>query len=201
MSYVLHNNPLRQLLKRIKNYMVDLGWRVYGSFIMNPPVPESVTSVVFICKGNICRSTFAHYLMQQMLHNKSTGHLPQVTSAGIKARNGEQSPVSAIEAAQSFDINMEQHRARLLTAEISESADMLIAMEHNQMTAMRKAYPDRANNIFLLPLFNRNSTKVYSGWDEYNIKDPYGRPVEEFKACYDRIQYCIRVLLDDLKVS
>ena len=36
-----------------------LYWRTYGLFLTHPPVPPSPRSLLFVCKGNICRSPFA----------------------------------------------------------------------------------------------------------------------------------------------
>jgi protein-tyrosine phosphatase len=192
------NLHLRNVLKRIKVFFFDRWWQVRGPAFKNPPVPAAVSSVVFICKGNICRSAFAHYLVSQALQNGERNAL-RVSSAGLSARTGTRSPEMAIQAAKMFSIDMGPHRASLLTDDMAAAADMLIAMEPGQVRAMQKRYPHRKENIFLLPLFAEDWDRNYFGWRRYHIQDPYGRSRDEFVASFGRVRESVDGLMGRLK--
>ena len=43
-------------------------WSVYGRTICNPRLPQNINSILFVCKGNICRSPFAEYYASKYLN-------------------------------------------------------------------------------------------------------------------------------------
>ena len=43
----------------------------------------SVTKVIFVCHGNICRSTMAEFIFKNLVNEKGIGDLFQISSAGV----------------------------------------------------------------------------------------------------------------------
>lgn len=181
-------HPFKKYLKGVKRHLIDMWWQLRGPTFKNPPLPSKVSSIVFICKGNICRSVFAHYLALQNSGECSIFMNFHVGSAGLTARSGEVSPAMAIQAAKSFNLDLQDHRARRLTQDLVETADMLIAMEPWQMRALQKQYPEKKLNIFLLPFFVDGWDRKYQGWQRYHIRDPYGKGLEEFVESFGRVK-------------
>ncbi|MEW6419892.1 MAG: hypothetical protein AB1480_17550, partial [Nitrospirota bacterium] len=56
------------------------------------------------------------------------------------------------------------------------------------LKTLRELFPQFNNKIFLLPLFERNSTKMRGSFYLYNIQDPYGKSLNEFHTCFHRIE-------------
>jgi protein-tyrosine phosphatase len=189
---------IRPFLKEIKGRLIDRWWQVRGPALKNPPVPPVVSSIVFICKGNICRSTFAHYLTLETLRNSGEPIPLQVASAGLAARSGSASPAMAVEAARAFAIDMQAHRSRPLDEDMAGAADMLIAMEPWQVRAMQRRYPHKRSHLFLLPLFADGWNRRYHGWRRYHIQDPYGKGREDFMASFERVREGVEGLLNRL---
>jgi protein-tyrosine-phosphatase/glycosyltransferase involved in cell wall biosynthesis len=189
---------LRSILKRIKCYLVDRWWQLRGRSLWNPPLPARAASIVFVCKGNICRSAFAHYFTLKELGSGGEEAL-RVFSAGLQARQGTSSPAMAIEAAKDFGIDLQPHRAGPLTEEMVAAADMLIAMEPGQIGEMRRRYPHKRRNIFLLPLFADGWDHKYFGWRRYHIQDPYGKGREAFVESFGRVKESVDGLIGKLK--
>ena len=97
--------------------------------------------------------------------------------------------------AMKFGVQINGHRSRPLTLEMVESFDMIIGMETWHFKALRRTYPKYRDKIFLLPLFDITGSEHVKGFSRYNIQDPYGRSLEEFYACFQRISQCIQTLM------
>jgi protein-tyrosine-phosphatase len=192
---------IRPFLKKIKGHLIDRWWQVRGPALKNPPVPPAVSSIVFICKGNICRSAFAHYLTLETLRNRGEPLPLQVASAGLSARSGSASPAMAVEAARAFAIDMQAHRSRLLDEDMAGAADMLIAMEPWQVSAMQRRYPRKRPHLFLLPFFADGWDRRYHGWRRYHIQDPYGKGRDDFRESFERVRESVEGLVERLGKS
>ncbi|MEW6419884.1 MAG: hypothetical protein AB1480_17510 [Nitrospirota bacterium] len=79
------------------------------------------------------------------------------------------------------------------------ASDMIFTMETRHLKTLRELFPQFNNKIFLLPLFERNSTKMRGSFYLYNIQDPYGKSFDEFRVCFHRIEKCLNKLFDDIK--
>ena len=76
----------------------ELVWRLRGAFVRNPPLPARVESIVFVCKGNICRSPFAALLAERCLAEQGRTS-PAIHSAGLAPSQAGESPPDAVAAA------------------------------------------------------------------------------------------------------
>jgi protein-tyrosine phosphatase len=176
---------------KIRRFLRDLWWSVAGRSLNNPTVPKLVGSIVFVCKGNICRSPFAAALATRYLLAAQSAHL-RCHSAGITASQAARPPQEACEAATAYETSMLDHRPELLTEAIIDAYDMVVVMEASQLRQLRRQYAQFQHRLFLLPLFEPESPW---GFQRYNISDPYGHPAEAYAACYRRIDNAIRALL------
>ena len=190
-----NDHYVRQFLKKIKGHLIDRWWRVRGPAFKNPPVPPVVSSIVFICKGNICRSAFAHYLTIETLRKRGEPLSLKVASAGLTARSGATSPAMAVEAARAFAIDMQAHLSRPLDEGMAGTADMLIAMEPWQVRALQRRYSRKRPHLFLLPLFADGWDSRYQGWQRYHIQDPYGKGREDFMESFGRVRESVEGLV------
>jgi protein-tyrosine phosphatase len=180
-----------QLKKWIKGDLRNLYWRIYGNTIRNPRLPSLPESFLFICKGNICRSPFAEHLAVKLAGDGPTHH-KTFFSAGLHVSRPLPPPREGVLAAQGFGVQLDGHRSKRIDEEMADRFDMIIAMETWQFHALRKAFPVCRHKAFLLPLFDSKEKAECSGFARYNIQDPYGRSVSEFRVCFERIERCLR---------
>jgi protein-tyrosine phosphatase len=174
---------------RVKETVRDLRWRLRGEVAQNPPLPQRIDSLLFVCLGNICRSPFAGLLAQQRLTEiRVVGTVAR--SAGIKTTQSGHPPLEACEAARAYGISLESHRPVLLTADLMRAHDLVVVMELQQLDHLRSVYTELASRIVLLSLFDPDAT----GYDRYNIEDPFMRPPAVFAACYRRIDRAVTAL-------
>ena len=109
------------------------------------------------------------------------------------------SPADAINAAESFGVELKDHMSRSINYSIVESYDMVFVMETWQYKYLRKLFSEYTNKIFLLPLFTDKEYDLFDAYNKYNIRDPYGKGMNEFLDCFHRIDKCICNLFGKLK--
>src|SRR2546426_12389755 len=85
-----------------------------------------IQHVLFVCTGNICRSPLAASLLERAL--KERGIEATVTSAGTGAWDGAPASEGAYLVALERGLDLSNHRARLLTRELVEEADLILTM-------------------------------------------------------------------------
>lgn len=150
-------------------------------------------SVLFICHGNICRSPFAAALFRSLLPPDLASRITS-ESRGFIGRAGRSSPPAALMAAARRGMDLLPHRSSLITAEALHSADLVVVVSDQQARALySQARPDAELLVLgdLDPLPIRQRT----------IADPWNREAEEFDACFDRIDRCVRQLVQTLASS
>ena len=136
---------------------------------------KNASSVLFVCKGNICRSPFAEYYARTVLQNV------RVSSAGLLPASGRLSPKVAIDAAAARNIDMSQHQSRVLTHEGLRSYSVIFVFDVDLFRAVRRLAREQhmAGKVFYLGALDMHHS--------LELKDPYGKGFRDFEAIYDRI--------------
>lgn len=179
----------RKVASRFKNSSKDIFWEIYGKGIISNKLAKPPRSVLFICKGNICRSPFAERMAKKIFKN-SLNHKIFTDSAGLNVKIQSPSPQEACEAAARFGIMLEDHLSKKIQPEMYSEFDMIVAMEASQYRALIKNCPISKGNIFLLPFFENRKMKL-RGYERYNIPDPYGSSLDVYNKSFKRIEGCI----------
>jgi protein-tyrosine phosphatase len=102
-------------------------------------------SILFLCSGNIFRSVVAEYALKASVAPES-GYV--IGSAGIEARP---QPIHPFVCGRMMEkgVDVSGHRQRLLTRELVEGTDLLIAMGANHREFVRRSFGRE------VPLFNQ----------------------------------------------
>jgi protein-tyrosine phosphatase len=187
---------VRRVARGVKRRLRDAFWSVKGPRLTNPAVPSPVTHVLFVCKGNICRSPFAEVMAERLLAEHGLTGV-RVSSAGFAARMGEHPPKGAREAAAAVGCRLDEHGATLLTEALMQSAELVVVMEFAHVEMLRRRFPREASRVFLLPLFG--VSEAARGYARYNFADPYDRSREVFDACYASIRLALGGLIDAIR--
>jgi protein-tyrosine phosphatase len=171
----------------VKRPLKDAFWRWRGRRLLNPEPPFTVRSLLFVCKGNICRSPYAERYARTLVENDV-----RCDSAGLKVNQGNRPPGHAVAVAAERGIDLSGMRPRELTAEMVAEFDMVVVMEGGQMEHLRARFAKHHDKLFLLPLFDDSR----GGFLRFNLPDPYGKGIEDFRECYARIERCLHGLLE-----
>jgi protein-tyrosine phosphatase len=188
------------LRKAIRHYSRDVFWRVYGKTLRNPEISGDRKSFLFVCKGNICRSPFAEYLSRTLMSDRTNGNLT-FFSAGLEVSVSKPSPKEALLTAEKLGVDLGLHRSRQLDRGMMECYDNVLAMDGRQFRALRRNFPQYQQKIYLLPLFESHQVNEDNGYARYNIPDPFGGDIEDYKSCFVRIKGCVEKLFDRMEVK
>jgi protein-tyrosine-phosphatase len=151
--------------------------------------PASIRNILFICTGNICRSPMAEWQLKALLRkNPITGM--QVGSAGLIALPGNSASFNAVRVAKENSISLEEHKARPITTELIDTADLVLVMESHQGHELIIHYPQASERILLLRHFARYGSR------ERGISDPYGRNLEAYRFCFEDIKESVESLYE-----
>lgn len=172
-------NLIKKLIPKTAKSAVKRGLRNIldsGKLSLNPPssFPERVQHIVFVCKGNICRSAFAEHYFTSL-----PGMSIRVESCGLDPTQGTVPPPEAVQAAGQLGVDLSGHRSKGLAACDILSADLILPMEFGQYCQLMSLFPEKAGNIHLLRKFTPGISGLFC-----NIYDPYGRSHKEFESCF-----------------
>lgn len=178
--------------QRIRRELVDIFWTVRGPALKLPAITERPKSILFVCKGNICRSPFAEHL--------ASARWPAIAfgSAGLHVFQPTPPPSNAIQSARQYGLDMETHRSQQISNELVECHDMIIAMEAWQYSELRSMYKSHQHKIHVLAPYGNNGTEQKRGYAAFNIADPYGGQISDFDACFKRIDQCLTNLMSSI---
>lgn len=102
-------------------------------------------SVLFVCTANICRSPMAMGLLQSQVDARWV-----VQSAGVWAEPGYPAARNAQRVLKTRGIDLRAHRSRPITAALVADFNLILVMERNHKEALRAAFRQHADKIFLL---------------------------------------------------
>ncbi|MCH4563677.1 low molecular weight phosphotyrosine protein phosphatase [Halomonas sp. EGI 63088] len=127
--------------------------------------------ILVVCIGNICRSPVAAAMLRQRLPGR------HVESAGLGALVGQGVEPTARALAEAEGLDVADHRARQLSAEILDAADLILVMSEGQRRAAADLVPAAMGKTLLLG-------RWLDGGKGREIPDPYRRDAEVFRAVH-----------------
>lgn len=101
-------------------------------------------SVLVVCIGNICRSPMGEALIAAALP-----HL-NVSSAGVGALVGQSADPLARALMAERGLDIESHRARQLTSNMCQEADLILVMDDDQRLHINQRHPFTRGKLFRL---------------------------------------------------
>jgi protein-tyrosine phosphatase len=141
-------------------------------------LPGRIRSMLFVCKGNVCRSPLAAAYFVAKL--KEQGRSIEVRSAGLETTPGKEAHPAAIVVARENNLSLQAHVTTPLTQELVDRADLILVMEFVHRSALLQKHPAAEGKVFQLGYFNnRLSTE---------IADPFGGTTADFEICYRAIR-------------
>ena len=165
---------------RRRGWLFHHGWRIadrLGYFAGLRRVDwVQVRRLVFVCRGNICRSAYAEY------RARSTGLI--AISFGVQAGPGREADSMALAVARKRGIDLRAHRARPLLGFAPQIGDLLIPMEPSQVQSLRAINHAAEAQLTLLGLWC-SPRRPY-------LQDPYGLGAAYFDHCFATIDEAVK---------
>jgi protein arginine phosphatase len=131
-----------------------------------------IKRILLVCTGNICRSPLAEALVRRSLEEHGVTDV-NVLSAGTGAWDGAPASEGAYLVGLERGLDLSGHRARLLTRELVEGADLILTMARHHRARVDELGGE--GRVFVLG--------EYAGreGDEAEVSDPFGGDLEVYR--------------------
>lgn len=128
-----------------------------------------MTRILFVCQGNTCRSPLAEVIARHVF-----GPNHSLASAGTETAEGEPPARYAMAVAKEMGLDLTSHRTRSIDSYNLSDFDVLVPMDR------------RITTMLAVP----SSVRL----EQFDIDDPYGKPLEQYRATARTIQRNVRRL-------
>lgn len=146
--------------------------------------------VLFICHGNICRSTMAQCVLAHMAENRHLSHLFEINSAATSREEIGNGPhYGTVNKLRQVGIPVIPHRAVQMTQADYEYYDYLIGMDTMNIRNMtRIAGGDADGKIYKLLTFAGSGRDVADPWYTGDFEATYRDVTQGCEAFLDYLQ-------------
>ena len=149
-----------------------------------------MTKILFICHGNICRSTMAEFYMKYIVEQAGLSDSIYIESAGTSREEiGNDTHYGTKQKLDEMGVPYTRHKARQVTMEDYHNFDYLIIMDENNGRNLKRII---GNDI---------DSKVYKAMsfvgESSDVKDPWY--TGNFDETYDDISRSCDALLELIK--
>lgn len=141
-------------------------------------LPPTIQSVLFVCKGNICRSPLAAVYFESLV--RKNGKTIRVRSAGLETTPGKPAHSHSKLVAQEYELSLECHVTAQVNTELVLETDLIVVMEIGQKDRVERVYPHASGKVVLLGAMEAGGP--------IEIADPFGREMESFRLCFTQMR-------------
>ena len=123
-----------------------------------------MTKILFVCHGNICRSTMAEYVMKDLMEKEGLSHLFFIDSAATSTEEiGNPVHPGTRRKLYEMGIACGDHRARQITRADLAAFDYLLGMDRANIKNMRRMLGESPKIMQLLD-FSSNPRDIADPW-------------------------------------
>ena len=153
-----------------------------------------MNKILFVCLGNICRSSAADEIMRQKVLDAGLGAEFEIDSAGTYGGHAGDLPDPRMRAAGKKRGYNFTHRSRKVRPEDFERFDKIVVMDDSNYERVSRLAPERKalDKVFRMSEFMTE----YPDWSY--VPDPYYEGREGFYLVLDMLENGCRVLLDKI---
>lgn len=140
--------------------------------------------ILFICHGNICRSTMAESVFTHLVKTRHIDHLFEINSAATSREEIGNSPhYGTVNKLRQVGIQVVPHRAIQMTKADYDYYDYLIGMDTANIRNMNRIVGgDSDDKIYKLPSFAGKGGDIADPWYTGNFDETYADVLEGCEA-------------------
>lgn len=142
-----------------------------------------VSRLVFVCKGNVCRSPYAEA--------KAIALGFPAISFGLDTTGGVSANPDAYRAAKTRDVELSAHRSMLFAADALSESDLVLAFQPDHHVLLKQLARSSNAQFSLLGLWAEEGARAY-------VADPYGKSDKYFDKCFQIIDASVVALVNAL---
>ncbi len=149
-----------------------------------------MTQILFVCHGNICRSPMAEFIMKDLVRRAGlSGEIFADSVACTTEEIGHDTDRRAKQKLQEKGIPTAPRRARLITREDYDHADLILAMDCENLRRLSKLLgEDKAGKIHLLLSFTGIEKEVADPWYTGDFEETYSDILRGCEAVLQFVQ-------------
>jgi len=152
---------------------------------------KGTSSILFVCMGNICRSPTAEAVFRHKMQAK--GLTLKIDSAGTLGAHAKEKPDHrAQKAGVARGYSFDGIKARKVTVQDFNDFDLILAMDHDNVEALRQIAPPAMQYKIQLML------DFAKGHEEEQVPDPYYGGARGFDYVLDLVEAASDGLLEQI---
>lgn len=144
--------------------------------------------ILFVCTGNICRSPLAEALLRRAVAERSLEI--EVSSAGTGAWENAPASEGAYLVAMEKGLDLSSHRARLLTRELVQQADLVLTMARHH-----RARVDELGGGGKVAVLGEYAGRALA---DAEVSDPFGGVLEVYRDTYAELDGLVAAVAERL---
>lgn len=153
--------------------------------------------ILTVCTGNICRSPMAEYALREAARQAGLGDEVEVSSVGTTREEvGNLIDRRAGELLRRHGIDPSAHRARHLSEQDLEDADLVLALDHDHVGPLRSLGGDELDGrLHMVRDFAPEPV------DDTGIRDPWWGDESDFDLAWEQITEATDGILDRVRAD
>lgn len=133
-----------------------------------------MVKVLFICHGNICRSTMAEFYMKNIVNKAGLRDSIYIESAATSREEiGNDTHYGTKQKLDEMDIPYTRRKARQVTMDDYRNFDYLIIMDENNARNLRLMIDDVGHKVYKAMTFVGENRDVKDPWYTGNFDETY----------------------------
>jgi protein-tyrosine phosphatase len=155
--------------------------------------------LLFVCLGNICRSPTAEGVMRELVEREGLQESIELDSAGTGAWHVGSPPDARATAAARSRGTLLEGSARQVTPEDFAEFDLVIAMDSENLRALRQLAGDESRRAKVRMLREFDPASAQAG--DLDVPDPYYGGEGGFDEVYNLVHAACSGLLERIKAG
>lgn len=132
-------------------------------------------NIMFVCHGNICRSTMAEFVLKDMVKKKNLDNKFNIASSATSREEiGNDTHYGTKQKLREMNIPFTPRKAVQITKADYDKYDYILCMDRNNIRNISRIIPnDKDSKIKLLLDFSQNPRSIADPWYTGNFDETY----------------------------